>query len=257
MFENSTPSIPDFSNLVGQVGEHFDQSTDFTCAVVSQQMILSDFGINMSEYDLMYQGAQNGWLTENGTLLQDMGKLLELNGVPTRTVENGNLNSLINELAHGHKVIVAVDSGELWGGPSFWQKLTGIDFGGPDHALVVSGLDFSDPKNPKVILNDPGAGAGEPQIYSLDRFMNAWDDSNFLYCATTVTPEDLQHLGTGFNADTGIYGTPEDWFDFFFRIGWNVGVAITDIQATGGTMYTTVAVMDIFSAVNEYQHLFG
>ena len=154
MFDNTTP---DFNDLIGNVGFHFDQTTDFTCAVVSQQMVLADFGIILSEQDLMRQGIQHDWLTENGTSLQDMGNLLALNGVPNHIVDNGNLNALINELAHGHKVIACVDSSELWGGPSFWQRLTGMDFGAPDHALVVSGLDFSDPTNPLVILNDPGA----------------------------------------------------------------------------------------------------
>jgi hypothetical protein len=233
-----------FDDIIGNVGAHIEQTTPFTCAVVSQEMILHDFGIPLTEHQLMNEAFQYGWLNEYGTALADMGKLLDLHGIENHIFEGGNINTLVNELAHGHRVIVGVDSGELWGGQGFWQRLTGIDNYAPDHALVVSGLDFSDPANPKVILNDPGTATGTPEVYPLDRFLEAWDDSNFTYCATDNSPADLQFQDTGFNADTGMYGMIGDWNDLFIRIGWDVGMIAAGMDSTG-------SVIDIFQAVNE------
>lgn len=201
--------------------EHIDQTTPFTCAVVSQQMILKDFGIELSEAQLVYDATVNGWLTDSGTSLDNMGNLLELHGISTHTNYSGDLPSLINELAHGHKVIVPVNSGELWNGVSFWQRLTGSHNTGPDHAIVVSGVDFSNPDNPMVVINDPGAGVGAAQSYPLEHFLEAWNDSNCMYLATDNAPENLAadaQLGAQFNDATGFYMAPQFWLDIAIRV---------------------------------------
>jgi len=193
----------DFSqSIYGGGGTYIPQTTNFTCAVVSQEMILHDFGINVSEAELVYDAASHGWLHGGGTSIDDMGKLLEHYGVPNHTNYNGDISSLVNELAHGHKVIVPVDSDELWGGTSFWQKLTGFDNYTPDHAVVVDGVDFSDPNHPQVIINDPGDPNGNHHYYPLDHFLDAWNDSHFTYVATDNAPEGLADnalLGKGFD----------------------------------------------------------
>lgn len=206
----------------GNMTEYMGQSTDFTCAVVSQQMILSDFGINVSEAQLVYDATSNGWLSDSGTGIDDMGRLLEHYGVSTHANYSGDFPSLVSELAHGHKIIVPVNSGELWHGVSFWQKLTGSHNTGPDHAIVVSGVDFSDPDHPMVVVNDPGSGAGEAQMYPLEHFLEAWNDSNCMYLATDAAPENLAsdiRLGAKFDESTDIYMTKEFWLDLGTRIG--------------------------------------
>lgn len=64
----------------------------------------------------------------------------------------------------GHKVIVGVDSGELWDNKllGWWNDFFHGDT--PDHALVVAGIDMADPNNPMVILTDPGTGPRIPGI---------------------------------------------------------------------------------------------
>ena len=57
------------------------QTTPFTCDVVSQEMILHEYGINASEAQLTYDAASHGWLTDGGTSPQDMAQLLEFHGV--------------------------------------------------------------------------------------------------------------------------------------------------------------------------------
>jgi hypothetical protein len=176
-------------------------------------MILHDFGIDVSEAQLTYDAATNGWL-DGGTSMNDMGKLLEYHGVPTHTNYNGDLPSLVNELSHGRKVIVAVDSTELWNGTSFWQRLTGWDNNAPDHAIVVSGIDFSDPNNPQVIVNDPGRPDGGGMQYPLKHFLEAWNDSNCAYVATDNAPPDLathSQFGSNFNMQSAMYSDSNFW----------------------------------------------
>ena len=86
------------------------QETPFTCAVVSQEMILNAFGIEVTEAELVYEATTHGWLTENGTSIDDMGNLLEHYGIETHTVYGGGVEGLIEELRYGHKVIVGLDS---------------------------------------------------------------------------------------------------------------------------------------------------
>ena len=56
------------------------------------------------------------------------------------------VEALIAELARGHKVIAAVDSGELWGTDLPFEDW--LRPGGADHALVVTGGDVSDLSHP-------------------------------------------------------------------------------------------------------------
>jgi hypothetical protein len=211
--------------VVGSPGTSMQQTTSFTCAVVSQEMILHDFGINVSESQLVYDAATNGWLTDNGTSIADMGNLLEYYGVSTHTNYNGDVPAIINELAHGHKVIVPVNSDELWNGVSFWQKLTGQHNTGADHAIVVAGLNFTDPNNPQVIVNDPGHPDGAGMTYPLERFLEAWNDSNCMYVATDNAPPNLENdalLGNNFNSTSGMYGSEEFWINIGAKIAGDV-----------------------------------
>jgi hypothetical protein len=188
------------------------QDTPFTCAVVSQQMILRDFGFDVSESQLVYHATVNGWLTEDGTSIQDMGRLLEAHGVPTHENFSGDLESLVYELSQGHKVIAAVDSGELWG-----TDFPFADFfepGGGDHAIVISGVNLSDPDNPRVVINDPGEPNGAGREYPLDEFLDAWQDSGNAYVATDSAPPDLAShpiLGSHFDPQNEFYLDPGFW----------------------------------------------
>jgi hypothetical protein len=216
-------------------GSYVEQTTPFTCAVVSQEMILHDFGINVSEAELVYEATANGWLSSTGTSIEDMGRLLENHGISTHANYSGDVHSLVNELAHGHKVIVAVDSGELWNGQTFWQRLTGLENKTPDHAIVVSGLDFSNPNNPMVIVNDPGTSSGAPEVYPLNHFLEAWNDSNCSYIATNDAPADVLHQ-PNFNQVAGIFESEEFWMDVIGRVAVFTGAAIVGDDFTAGSV---------------------
>lgn len=154
-----------------------------TCAIKSQQLILNDFGIPCSEDDLVRYSAEQGWYNGNGTSIEDVGNLLEHAGVQCTRQCDANVFNLVRELSQGHRVIVGVDSGELWGN-RFTEWLKDFFLGStPNHALLVTGIDTSDPNNVKVVVTDPGTGEAGKE-YPLDQFMDAWSDASCYLCST-------------------------------------------------------------------------
>lgn len=202
---------PDLAPAVDDASFWRQQTTPFTCAVVCQQMILRQFGIDVSEAQLVYDATVNGWLTRDGMDPMDAGRLLEYYGVPVHYSFGSDIESLVSELAMGRKVIVAVDSGELWKQDWFFEDW--VNPNGADHAVVVTGIDLSDPNQPKVYLNDPGDPNGAGKAYPLDEFLDAWSDSGQYYVATDHAPMGLElgPLGAGFNPQTGMYMDGEFW----------------------------------------------
>ena len=174
------------------------QNLPDNCAVVAQASILSQFGFDVSMDEATYVAMANGWYSPGfGTSPDDLGNVLEAYGVPTHSVDFASIEQLAAELQQGHRVLVGVNSGELWDqGPmaEFWNwfnEVTGRDsstFTPADHAVAVTGLDLSDLSHPKVILNDPGEPDGAGQVYPLDRFMDAWENSDFHYTSTSMAP---------------------------------------------------------------------
>lgn len=181
-------NLNDFSGIVGDPYNPYQQAYSDTCAIKSQQLILNDFGINVTEDQLVQYSAEHGWYHGEGTAMGDIGNLLADAGIPCTQTIDANVYDLANQLAQGHKVIVAVDSSELWEG-GFLEWLKELFFGEqPDHALIVAGIDLTDPDNPLVILTDPGTGQAA-QPYPLDQFMDAWGDShNFMVSTDVPTP---------------------------------------------------------------------
>lgn len=186
-------------NLISSVGDFtnpYQQTYPDTCAIKSQQLIMNDFGIPITEDQCVAYSVEHGWYTGDGTGTspQDVGKLLVDSGIPCSQRENANVYDLANELAQGHKVIVGVDSGELWNN-SILDWLKDIFMGNtPDHALIVAGIDMSDPNNPMVMLTDPGTGeCAKP--YPLSLFMDAWADSNCFMVSTDVAaPQQTEQM---------------------------------------------------------------
>lgn len=187
--EGNNEGIHDAPKVIGLPG--INGSSDFvqqnyqdTCAVRSQELILRDFGVQVSEDALRNEAFSKGWYTPgSGTDVDKVGNLLESHGVHVNRYENANIFTLTNELAQGHKVIIGVDSGELWNKglmEDFEDKL-GIQ--GADHALIVSGIDTSDPDHVKVVLTDPGTG-DVAREYPMDQFIDAWKDSNCFMVST-------------------------------------------------------------------------
>ena len=183
------------------VSDYVRQNYSDTCAIKSQQLILEEFGIHISEDQLREEAIAHGWYTPGeGTSMEDVGKLLELHGVQCHQYLNGNIFNLVNELAQGHKVIMGVDSGELWN-YGFMEQMEDQCIGGEkaDHALIVSGINTSDPNDIKVIVTDPGTGDFCKE-YSFSQFIDAANDSQF-FMVTTDTPQPNVFDGLGYDLE--------------------------------------------------------
>jgi hypothetical protein len=185
------------ADVIGAPGEEMNnwhqQANPDTCAVVSQEFILESLtGQEFSEEQLQYEAWRMGAYTPGGgTPLECMGDLLEAHGIPVEREYGATLDELSAKLADGEKVMVALDSHEIWtpGQDYVTDELltdcAGLPGQQADHAVEVIGIDYSDPNNPMVVLNDPGHQQGRGLMVPADEFVNAWQDSN-CYMVSTV-----------------------------------------------------------------------
>ncbi len=176
--------------------EYFDgiQIWNDSCAVAAEASIIRQFGIDLNEGEAAYISAQNGWYQPGGgTSPEVIGNLMDLYNIDNHSVAHASISDLAQELSQGHGVIVGVRSDQLWDqGAGFELKnflckafgFDSSDYLPADHAIVVTGIDLSDPDNPMVLINDSGVPNGGAQAYPLDRFMDAWENSDFYYTAT-------------------------------------------------------------------------
>lgn len=160
------------------------QGHDPICAIRCQEIVLRDYGIQIPKDELTQFATEKGWYHGHGTKEGDVGNLLEVCNVGTHTQHCDSVYDLINELKEGHRVIVAVDSHELWAEPNsleykFYRHLTNAD-----HALIVTSIevDPEHPENSTVVLTDPGNGS--ILTYDMERFAHSWKDSNCFMMAT-------------------------------------------------------------------------
>ena len=187
--EDGNGSSPAFDPMIYQGPEG-------VCAIRSQQIILRDYGIDIPLEDLKQYAIQNGWYDPSeggGTPMGYVGALLNACGVGVRQETNCTVYDIVNELAQGHRIIVGVDANELWADrdgnikEQFSEFFKDVLNEEANHALVVAGVEVN-PNNPddvKVILTDPGTGDLRIE-YTLDEFMDAWEDSDY-FMATTTT----------------------------------------------------------------------
>lgn len=174
-----------------------------TCAIKSQQIILQSFGQDIPEEQLRQEAIDLGiYVPGHGTLPDNAGDLLNNHNVPTHVVHDAHVYDLVNELAQGHKVIVGVDSGELWN-PSIFEKIEDWFGGHADHALIVTGIDTTDADDVKVIITDPGSGDVAIK-YPMSQFIDAWHDSNCIMIATNdAPPVEFEPLMVNFDYNVG------------------------------------------------------
>lgn len=169
---------------------YVQQAYDDTCAIRSQQIIMRDYGVDISEHDLKDIALEHGWYSpKGGTLASNVGNLLDLAGIDCHQSTNNTVYDLVSELSKGHRVIVGVDSGELWSktfiGKSLEKVEDMIGMSHADHALIVAGVDVNanNPKDIKIVLTDPGTGDLRVE-YKMKDFMDAWKDSKCFMVST-------------------------------------------------------------------------
>ncbi len=184
--------------------EYVQQTHQDTCAIQCQHLILNEFGVDVTENQLVKEAQDRHIYAEgHGTKPGDVGKLLEAHGLDVHREMNANIFNLSHELMQGHMVIVGVDAGELWGDNSWLQSL--IDragYGHADHAVIVSSIDTTDPDHPKVTVTDPGTG-DRAKTYEWHDFMNAWRTSHFQMVSTNEPAPDTRPEMVNFDYHLG------------------------------------------------------
>lgn len=183
-YENFDPdNVVNPESIIGNPEEDMQvwdfQGATNRCAVYSQKFVMEQLtGQEVDIEDFCDIAEANGWFTEEGgTPWNDVGNILEYMGLNVESSPGKTFEDIENCLENGGKVIVGVDADEIWSGESDDLFGPGMD---ADHALQVIGIDYSNPDEPMVILNDSGAANGCGAMVTLDEFMEAWEDSNFL-----------------------------------------------------------------------------
>ena len=141
---------------------------DFEC----EQFVLKSLGVDIEEHSLVKEAKMNYWLTDLGTPLYNMGKLMERNGLYVERTYDGCIDDLVTALRE-FKVIVVVNgnllSGENDDMPDFCREAN------PNHAVVVLSVTKEDGK--VILFNPANDKVGEYSLYDLDLFVRAWHDS--------------------------------------------------------------------------------
>lgn len=143
------------------------------CCLECEKRILYKFGIGFNEEQVLRNSLESGWLKEKGTTIQDIGKLLESNGLAVNRKFNCSLQDLVKALDDNEGIIVAIDGGELLGD---WEKeiVEDLTIGEiPDHTVVVLACDTD---KGTVTIFDPNSCNAE-DTYPLAQFTDAWNDS--------------------------------------------------------------------------------
>ena len=145
-------------------------NSDNLCNVRCEQYVLQCFGVELDEETLIKEARSAGWMEDGGTPLFRIGSLCALHGLSATRTYNSSIEEIKIALSQNYQVIVAVDGGEVDGDLDY-EVAEDVFIGkNPDHALVV--LSCGD----DIVCYNPYHGE-MPQTISIDRFMDAWDDS--------------------------------------------------------------------------------
>ncbi len=146
------------SSMAADDGENL---CDFQC----EQYILKSLGANIEEKSLIKEAKTNYWLSDLGTPLYNMGKLMERNGLYVERSYDSSIEKLIESL-NDYKVIAVVNGNLLLedenneSHPDFCREEQ------PNHAVVVLAVSK---ETGKIILYNPATDEENGQSeYNLD-----------------------------------------------------------------------------------------
>lgn len=185
---DDTAPAPDEPKVIGDPAgdrRHWHKQRDpYSCAVAAQEDVMeAATGRSVAEAQLAAEAVAHGWYDPtSGTPVTHLGDLLDAHGIPTVRGDSATMADLVTLAGHDVPVLVVVDSSQLWAaGAGLGAALADapvIVGGGADHVVVVTGFDVSDPAHPAVVLNDSGRPDGAALRVDLDRFEDAWAQSD-------------------------------------------------------------------------------
>lgn len=148
------------------------------CALYAQKFVIEELspGIQIDIDDFAQVAKDNGWFTEEGgTSFLNMNNMLDYYGIENEMLFHQTVNDIEECLNAGGKVIVSIDSNEIWFGE---ENNIFSPSSSSNHAVEVIGIDRSDPDYPMVILNDSGSPNGKGEMIPLVVFEGAWEDGD-------------------------------------------------------------------------------
>ena len=147
-------------------------SEKMDCAVKAQQMVLHNYGIEVSVEELTELAKKQGWFEEGkGSAFDFVGELLNHYGVESVQMRNAGVYHIMHELSQGHKIIVGVDAD------------ADADEGQAQHVMLVAGIDTTDPNHLKVVVRDP-SHPEQNNTYSANEFMERWKHTGCFMVST-------------------------------------------------------------------------
>lgn len=162
-------------------------SEKMDCAIRAQQMVLRNYGVEVSVEELTELAKKQGWFEEGkGSAFDFVGELLNYYGVETVQMRNAGVYHIMHELSQGHKIIVGVDADA----PS--------DTALAQHVMLVAGIDTTDPDRLKVVVRDPSHPESD-ETYTASDFMERWKQTGCFMVSTkqpaplSANPE-MQHF---------------------------------------------------------------
>jgi hypothetical protein len=160
------------------------------CGLVSCEDILQQFGVEVSEDDVVRHASDNWECSTQGdpkflgeTTIEQQRQVLADYGVFAQVETVESLENLASFVEHGHGVIAEVNAGVLWDDPQSYS--TGLQ----NHAIVITG-DARDPETGKLLgfyINDSGRG-DSGRFVDVDTMKLAWNaptGSEPGYCVVT------------------------------------------------------------------------
>jgi hypothetical protein len=165
----------DFNHQQGDNDLGFQQD----CGLCSSQDVLNQFGIDVTENDVVHHAVENGECDVNptdaansgGTTADWQANLLSDYGVPAHVENGGSIDDLANNITDGHSVIIEVNAGTLWNDANSYGD------GSANHAITVTGV-VRDPATSEItgfFVNDSGDGKGE-KFVDASTMQQMWAD---------------------------------------------------------------------------------
>lgn len=160
-----------------------------TCGLVSCEDVLRQFGIEVTEGDVVRHAIEVGACFVDGpadicggTTASDQAQILSDFGVPAHSEHLDSLEQLANCIEEGRGVIIEVNAGVLWNNPAAY------DFGQANHAIVATGV-VRDPESGDVLgffINDSGNG-DSCRFVETSTMQDMWMDTGGACVLTDIT----------------------------------------------------------------------
>jgi len=164
---NQVASVDDFDNECIPCGAVAAETTDKgnLCAIICEQYVLNKMGIERDIEELEQKAVNKGWMSDGGMPIENMGCLIESEGVKVKRSFHNNVDSLKRSFTDGNEIIVMVDAAETCGVCNDDEK--GYT---PNHAVVVIKVTDNE-----VIFYDPDCD--KECVLTYAAFEEAWNDS--------------------------------------------------------------------------------